>query len=247
MHRLVRERGWQRRTTQHGGLARGDLGNAGRNGAQRLRGGLTGPVQAPAEAHSARGRILLRASTERGATVVIDDVTFAASETAEAAPPSPAARVQSTPTATPIASPTPPPHAASAPTPEPADDAPAVVSEGVRRTTSNVTTAAQRRLRITEIVSDTGESGADGDFEWVEVMNTGGEVASLAGRLTTRPAYREHAAAVHARPGRRGRDRRAGREHSGWRPVDPPASRDWQQAGQRGRPRRLRRGCRGGR
>lgn len=141
----------------------------------------TGPVQAPAEAHSARVRILLRATTERGAAVAIDDVTFAASEPAEAAPPSPAARVQSTPSATPIASPTPPPRTASAPTPEPADDAPTVASDGVPRTTSNATTAAQRRLRITEIVSDTGESGADGDFEWIEVMNTGGEAASLAG------------------------------------------------------------------
>ena len=142
----------------------------------------TGPVQAPAEAHSARVRILLRATTERGATVVIDDVTFAASEPAEAAPPVPAARVQSTPTATPTASPTAPPRAASTPDLKPADDAaPAVASEGVPRTTSNAATAAQRRLRITEIVSDAGESGADGDFEWVEVMNTGGEAASLAG------------------------------------------------------------------
>jgi hypothetical protein len=140
----------------------------------------TGPVQAPAEAHSARVRILLRAATESGATVVIDDVTFGASEPAEAAPPSPAARLQSTPAPTSTPGPAATPSRAIAP-PAPADTTPALVSELTPRAASNSATAAQRRLRITEIMSDPGESGADGDFEWIEVMNTGPEPTTLAG------------------------------------------------------------------
>ncbi|MBM4410368.1 MAG: hypothetical protein FJ037_03410, partial [Chloroflexi bacterium] len=64
----------------------------------------TGPVTAPAEAHSARVRILLRAADERGDSVAIDDVRFDATEPAEAAPPSaPAAatRTRATPAETP--------------------------------------------------------------------------------------------------------------------------------------------------
>ena len=140
----------------------------------------TGPVQAPAEAYSARVRILLRAATESGAMVVIDDVTFGASEPAEAAPPSPAARTQSTPAPTSTSSPAATPRATST-SPASADAAPALVSELTPRTTSNAGTAAQRRLRITEIMSNPGESGADGDFEWIEVMNTGSEPTTLAG------------------------------------------------------------------
>ena len=140
----------------------------------------TGPVQAPAEAHSARVRVLLRAATERGATVVVDEVAFGPSEPGEAAPPSPAARAQATPAPTSTPGPATTPRAPNA-TPQPSEDAPALVSELTPRATSNAATAAQRRLRITEILSDPGESGADGDFEWVEVMNTGSEPTTLAG------------------------------------------------------------------
>lgn len=147
----------------------------------------TGPVRAPAEAHSARVRILLRAADERGATVVIDDVVFEATEPVEAAPPAPpapAARTRTTPAETPT------PDPVSTPRPV-ASDAPAAVAQTTPQTSAAIVsaqpadprsaTAAQRRLRITEVMSNPDETGADGEFEWIEVMNTGGEPAALAG------------------------------------------------------------------
>ncbi|TAJ20177.1 MAG: lamin tail domain-containing protein [Dehalococcoidia bacterium] len=137
----------------------------------------TGPAQAPAEAHSARVRILLRAATERGATVLIDDVTFEPTEPVEAAPPTPpspppaAARVRATPTAS---------SASDAGAEKPSDDSP-VIDVSERTTKLAAASVAQRQLRITEVVSNPADAGADSDFEWVEVMNTGTEPASLAG------------------------------------------------------------------
>ena len=147
----------------------------------------TGPVRAPAEAHSARVRILLRAATERGATVVIDDVTFEAAEPAEAAPhtPAPAARARTSPaeTSTPAPASASRPTAPSDATTPAAEAAPegAVVAEQSQLPDPRAATAAQRRLRITEVMNNPGEAGADGEFEWIELMNTGTAPAAFAG------------------------------------------------------------------
>lgn len=143
----------------------------------------TGPVQAPAEARSARVRILLRAATERGAAVVIDDVTFESTEPGEAAPPIPPTPPAPPPVAAARTLATPAPD--SVPTPRvdvgtSSTNAPNV-DIGERTPKPAAATAAQRRLRITEIMSNPADAGADGDFEWVEIMNTGTESANLAG------------------------------------------------------------------
>ncbi len=147
----------------------------------------TGPVRAPSNAHSARVRILLRAATERGASVAIDNVTFDAAEPSEASPHAPQVPAARTgPSAPAPSTPSPridlQPSASNASTPTPA--APTRAETGTRGTIPGAT-AEQQRLRITEIMSNPEEGGADGEYEWVEVMNTGTAPASLAG-LTIR-------------------------------------------------------------
>lgn len=139
----------------------------------------TGPMQAPPEAHSARIRVLLRAAGDRGASVLIDDVTFEAAESADAAPPAPAPAAR---TRAPAGLPT-----------RPAEDAPrlAATSSSPSPATApsspppetRVPGPAARALRITEVMSNPPESGADGDFEWVEVMNSGPTTVDLAGLI----------------------------------------------------------------
>ena len=63
----------------------------------------------------------------------------------------------------------------------PAEATPDAIGDRERATASLKATPAQRRLRITEVMSNPPESGADGDHEWVELMNTGQTPASLAG------------------------------------------------------------------
>lgn len=135
----------------------------------------TGPVRAPAEAHSARVRVLLQPADERGAAIVIDDVKLEAAEPADAAPhaPAPAARSR----ATPVDTPTPPPRDASSP----AAASPSTIIAASSSPELRAAGAAGRSLRITEVMSDPQESGADGDFEWVEVMNIGPTEVDLAG------------------------------------------------------------------
>lgn len=53
--------------------------------------------------------------------------------------------------------------------------------EPAGRSASNAATAEQLRLRITEVMSNPEEGGANGDYDRVEVMNTGTVSASLAG------------------------------------------------------------------
>lgn len=138
----------------------------------------TGPVQAPAEAHSARVRVLLRAAGDRGASVLIDDVTFEAAEPGDASPvaSAPAARIRATPAGTPARPAEDAARLAATPSPlNPPAPPPAPLSE------TRVGGPAARALRITEVMSNPQESGADGDFEWVEVMNTGQSAVDLAG------------------------------------------------------------------
>lgn len=146
--------------------------------------------QAPSTARSARVRVMLRPASASAAAVVADDITFATTG-APIATPAPTPRVVPTPNARPAdsAASTQPGPAASgsnagttsapAPTTRPSSAAP--------NATPRVGTPAPRAavngplLRITELMPDPPEPGADQDFEWIEIANLGTSSTTLEG------------------------------------------------------------------
>jgi len=144
----------------------------------------TGPVQAPPNALTARVRILLQPSSSAGGWLVIDDVVFHSV-------PAPAATVtpeapSSTPTS---AAPTVTPASTAIPVATAAPAAGAVTSPPARGGTlssaapSDEEVAAQRWLRITEVLSDPIQPGRDADWEWVEITNFGTVAVDLGGMM----------------------------------------------------------------
>lgn len=132
----------------------------------------TGPVQAPAAAHSARVRILVQPYPGGSATLAIDDVLLMRSSPPQAAPtPSPA----STPRATTTVTGTP----TVAATPRTAG----VTARGTSTGTAAVAAAVpgQEQVRITELLPDPVQPGRDADYEWVELTNLGASPVDIAG------------------------------------------------------------------
>jgi hypothetical protein len=116
----------------------------------------TGQVRAPADARSARFRLMVRSAG--GATVAFDDAELFAT-----APPSPTPAAGPAPARTPVSS---RPPVAGAGSPPPATSVAAGEGPG---------------LRISEVLPDPVETGRDSAFEWVELVNTGSSPIDLAG------------------------------------------------------------------
>jgi hypothetical protein len=134
----------------------------------------TGPIQAPADAQSARVRLVIRPGGN--ATACFDDAVFARSSAPAQTPVPPA--VQTTAPNVPGSTSTPRATATSRP--------PGAASTS--RTGSQTTVVPVQplvsgplALRISEFMSDPPPSGRDGDFEWVELVNIGDEPIDLAG------------------------------------------------------------------
>jgi len=141
----------------------------------------TGPVQAPPNALTARVRILLQPSSGAGGRLVIDDVVFhsVAAPAATATPEAPSSTPTSAaPTVTPVATPV--------ATAAPATGAVASPARGGTLSSaapSDEEVAAQRSLRITEVMSDPIQPGRDADWEWVEITNFGTVAVDLGGMM----------------------------------------------------------------
>lgn len=137
----------------------------------------TGPVLAPDDARSARVRILLRPGDAAGASVAIDDVRFGETDPIESAPP-----------AAPVVASTPPPAAtpvSAAPSATPrapaTQAAPRVEVASPAGTARPEIVEAQRWLRISELMPDPAPSGADAEYEWLEIVNLGSAAVSTEG------------------------------------------------------------------
>ena len=137
----------------------------------------TGTIRAPDDARSAQLRIMLRPAGEAPAVLHADDVSFA--QTTEPPP---------APTATPPApgetpSGTPSPEAAARPTAAPATSAPVATAAVATPTLEpyDARSASAILLRITELLPDPLQSGADAEYEWIEVGNVGMAAVSLGG------------------------------------------------------------------
>ena len=127
----------------------------------------TGAIRAPDDARSAQLRIMLHPSGEAPAVLRADDVSFALAAAPEPAPtPVPVEATSEAPSPTPGATPSPQAAAATATaTLEPYD----------------VRSASAILLRITELLPDPLQSGADAEYEWIEVSNVGVAAISLDG------------------------------------------------------------------
>ena len=138
----------------------------------------TGAIRAPDAARSAQLRIMLRPSGEAPAVLRADDVAFAST-----AAPQPAATPE--PIETPSGTPSPASEAARAAgaTATPAALAPAAPAAIATPTLEPyaVRSASAILLRITELLPDPLESGADAEYEWIEVSNVGRSPVSLDG------------------------------------------------------------------
>lgn len=141
----------------------------------------TGAVRAPQDALSARVRVVLQPTGPAGAELAIDDVAFAG-----AAPPvvptstpvlpaapggaGPGGAAPAAP-APPIATGTPTRAAASGSTPS-GGGAPTAPGSSIAGVDPGIVTR-QGALRLTEVMPDPPASGRDGEYEWVELTNTG--------------------------------------------------------------------------
>lgn len=124
----------------------------------------TGPITAPADARSARLRVLLAPDGAAPATVYVDDVTF---DVASAPAPTPEAATAAT---------------SSAST---QSDRPAAAGTARRRGASSITgVATSERQRgdivINEVMYDP-QSQPDGDGEWIELYNRGDSAIDVGG------------------------------------------------------------------
>lgn len=158
----------------------------------------TGPIQVPAGANSARVRFMLRPSGP--VTALFDQAMFVASS-----PPPPEPTPTSTGTPVPGSSathgPTSTPQPGSTPTPRTpvgtgsggnggsgagSSGAGSSGSSGGRSTippprADGPAPTGPLALALSEVASDTAESGNDGEYEWVEVVNHGTEPVDLQG------------------------------------------------------------------
>ncbi len=136
----------------------------------------SGAIRAPDEARSAQLRIMLRPAGAAPAVLIADDVSFVPTD---APPPEPPARAsgETAGTATPGAPPA--AGATAVPPPRAAPEAvPAVTLEPYA-----ARSASAIPLRITELLPDPPQSGADAEYEWIEVANVGASPVSLDGLI----------------------------------------------------------------
>jgi hypothetical protein len=141
----------------------------------------TGPVQPPIEAASARIRILVRPTSQAGGSVAIDDIEFRPTEPLTPVPPP----APATPEVTPASAATPSAAPSAFPTPVPAASPPAssaptagTAAPLVDAAVDPAMEAAQRWLRISELMPDPVQSGGDADYEWIEIVNLGPSCSS---------------------------------------------------------------------
>ncbi len=153
-----------------------DSGSVGATGAASMRAGGsrvgTGPVRAPSRASSARIRILVQPLDAGGASLAIDDVTFARS-TAPAPTPTATSTTTTSTTTTPGSTGTPPTTATGA-----GGRSGRGPSAGVVASTD---VARQAWVRITEVLPDPVQPDRDAEYEWVELTNVGDEPVDIAG------------------------------------------------------------------
>lgn len=129
----------------------------------------TGPITAPAEARSARVRVLLAPASAAPAAILVDDASFG-----PAIPLPPPAAEATTP-------------AAGAPAGATSGDGTASASARRRGAASGFVAGAGApppegaRIVINEVLCDAAGEGADTDGEWVELYNGGDAPADLAG------------------------------------------------------------------
>lgn len=141
----------------------------------------TGPVRAPDGALSARVRILLRPTDAAGASVAIDAVRFGATDPVEPAPPVAPAGVGAPPPAAPVATPTPAASPVAIPRTGGASASPRAEVGSPATSVSAEVGEAQRWLRISELMPDPAPSGADSEYEWLEIVNLGSGAVSTEG------------------------------------------------------------------
>ena len=136
----------------------------------------TGPIQAPADAQSARVRLVIRPGGN--ATACFDDAVFVSGPAAAAPTAAPTTGQSSGPnlpgaTSTQRATATSRPPAGSASTPRSGAGAAVLPVQPL--------VSGSSALRISEFMSDPPQPGRDADFEWVELVNVGSEQVELAG------------------------------------------------------------------
>lgn len=138
-----------------------------------------GPIQAPADAHSARVRLMVRPAGATLMTGAFDDVLFVEAE-----------RPASTPTPTKVAG-----NTAAPPGGNPTSRTLATVTTraaqsegsapGARTPTPEafrlISSTGSKAMRISEILSDAVGEGSDSGGEWVELVNAGSEAVDLVG------------------------------------------------------------------
>ena len=132
----------------------------------------TGPIKAPAEALSARVRLVLR--PEGPASGCWDDASFVASEAPAATP---------EPSVAPSASAGGPAQRGTATRP-PATGTPRGGSTGPTGTPAPLAVfpaGGPGALRLSEVMSDPEPGGRDAAYEWVEVVNVSAEAVDLSG------------------------------------------------------------------
>ncbi|MEX1103063.1 MAG: lamin tail domain-containing protein, partial [Dehalococcoidia bacterium] len=134
----------------------------------------TGAVQAPANAYSVRVRLMLRPAGP--VTALFDDASLVPTTEPAATP---TATVTTGAAATSTVKATATARATSTPRGGPAGSASRTPGSPVVSTVVNV--AGPHTLRISEILGDPAETGRDGPFEWVELVNVGSEPVSTSG------------------------------------------------------------------
>ena len=129
----------------------------------------SGVIRAPDDARSAQLRIMLRPAGEAPAVLRADDVSFASAAAPQpAATPAPVEATSEAPSSTPGATPSP-------------QAAVAVAVATATLEPYDVRSASAILLRITELLPDPLQSGADAEYEWIEVGNVGMAPVSLGG------------------------------------------------------------------
>jgi hypothetical protein len=134
----------------------------------------TGPIQAPADAQSARVRLVL--TPDGSTTACFDDAAFVQADA-------------------PAATPTPVPSASGAAPSGPAGQSPATATRAATQPARSsggpapvVTNPGSAQpgltgsgLRISEFLSDPEQPGRDAEYEWVELVNVSTETVDLSG------------------------------------------------------------------
>jgi hypothetical protein len=132
----------------------------------------TGPVQAPAGAHSVRVRLMVRPAG--AVTALFDDAQLQLTSDRPTTPTATATGAPATSTVKATAT----PRGTSTPRTGPGGSG---GGSNVPVVSTVVNVAGPHSLRLSEVLSDPTETGRDGPFEWVELVNVGTELVDTAG------------------------------------------------------------------